>query len=1165
MQNNPTENFVWQETPLKQNMLIEASAGTGKTYSLIHIILRLLFEEDIEIHRILVVTFTVAAAAELKARIRQKLLSLTEAMKKGSFDGLSGDLQEKCKEWQEKGLWKKSVLDKALEDFDQCQVSTIHGFCQKMLTENEFTASQGYGYEIGSDDEISTRLCEDFLREQLARTTDPGEIAALMRFGVSSWKSLLTKLQMLPSDSCIEYCDENNPKFPAGLVDIMKTFVREMPAKLKDAKRRAKLRSYNDLLVDMQNELGNENFVKNVRSRYKAVLIDEFQDTDPVQYEIFRTLFLPEAKTDAAGYPQTVIFVGDPKQSIYRFRDADLNTYLKAKNELGNTKRLDSNFRSTPLLLAAFNAYFANSTGPESNSAFLTPDIVHEDIKACSTTLPLMRKIGDRFEPLPVFEIWHSPLQATMNTANLEEFEADCVLADIQRLLAGDVYLDAQKSQKVNPSHIAVLVGKYKYAGTLLRKLVRSGIRVSVEKGRDVFLQPQAGEILRLLQAMEVPEDVRRMRLARMTTVIGEPLETIVGESVVSHGRTTPEADPAADKARRVFTAALSLAQSRRLATGFALIFKEYGTRERLLLEKNGERAVTNLYHIVELLQQKASTLKNLSGLITWFKRECGHESDDDSRMLRAESDTEAITVLSIHKSKGLEFPIVYVVGAFHGIKAESDKIFRTMQQGKTHLALSYGDIKSQTYKNGLVYQEQQQEMVRQAYVAMTRASQRLVLPLMMPKTNVTNSAWRSPNMANPYFWLLMKSTKKYKPEIVLDQIKGFESLYLPKVAHLGSAPLEAIRVLCGSTITAAQCLNISEPSFMPDQQPLLHRRVRHRGDLTLGASRPVFADWSRSSFTAITRKVTSVAEGSVMDQLDEELISNSTEPAGSRTPVEPEGMMKLAGGAEFGVCMHELFEKADFALAGKAAAGDQKARLALKAFVAKTIVAYRRALFNDGSMDEACEIFTEMLCSVLTASLGKVQGSLLRLCDIKASDRLTELPFMIRIARAQPDRAPVTAANLSKLLSYFDERYALPDMTDEDLKGYLVGFIDLAFRDPLGRYWIVDWKSNRAGVQKVSDYTEDYVRSQMAEHHYTLQYLLYLVALRRYLRMRSEAVEIAAAAYVFVRGVDPAKTGQGIWIDSVEPALLDCLDDFFNHGFDESAVQAYAARCCQP
>ena len=364
-----TAVFQWDRTDLDGYMLIEASAGTGKTFSLIHAVMRLVFEKKIPLNRILIVTFTKAAAAELKARIRSRLMTLVEAMRRSDLESIEGEFGTLCKRWNHEGLLTQASVDEAIESFDECQVSTIHGFCQQMLADNEFSASKGFGYEIGDDTAIKSELIENFLRKRLARFEHQEDQSALLSDN-AAWAKKLDALQMLPNGARVEIIDYRFEKesgkskkvrrvtLSEAVMQTLRDFIDTMPAALAQAKREAHIRTFNDILTDMQNELRNETFVQNVRRRFDAVLIDEFQDTDPVQYDIFRTLFLPVKGQSNAGYPRSVIFVGDPKQSIYEFRNADLKTYLQARKELDNTYRLESNYRSTPPLVSIFNSFF---------------------------------------------------------------------------------------------------------------------------------------------------------------------------------------------------------------------------------------------------------------------------------------------------------------------------------------------------------------------------------------------------------------------------------------------------------------------------------------------------------------------------------------------------------------------------------------------------------------------------------------------------------------------------------------------------------------------------------------------------------------------------------------------------------------------------------------
>ena len=326
---------------IKGRHLIEASAGTGKTYSLIHIVLRLIVEEQIPIERLLVVTFTKDATAELRLRIRGILIKAAEAFAEATKNDPRYDatLLELIEKWRAAGV-SADIFSRAIERLDDASVCTIHSFCQKMLEENKFSSSEGFDFEIGNSADLQTEVIEEFLREELTNASSDRVKKILIESCITNeqnnkttvWQDILKALTSAPESAkhaMLEDLLNVNPvtgkhdknwpvndddeETEAALHAIFTRFIEKAPEALKTKKRRAGLRDFNDLLLDMYAELGNTAFVRRIQSRYDGILIDEFQDTDPIQYTIFKRLFLSEDSL-----AQSVFFVGDPKQSIYR-------------------------------------------------------------------------------------------------------------------------------------------------------------------------------------------------------------------------------------------------------------------------------------------------------------------------------------------------------------------------------------------------------------------------------------------------------------------------------------------------------------------------------------------------------------------------------------------------------------------------------------------------------------------------------------------------------------------------------------------------------------------------------------------------------------------------------------------------------------------------------
>lgn len=320
-----TSGFDVQTAGLRGRWLVEASAGTGKTFALERIVLRLVIEEAVAIDKILVVTFTNAATAELRERVRALFYKAASTLK-------NGDERSEFEAFFERSRSRKHdpavLIESALEHFDEASILTIHGFCQKMLSEFIFTRAGAYDVEFVSDTGFEDEVTQAFLRRELPALT-PEQRAVVLE-----WKSLpklLSKLgehgSSVKPKAWIDSDDLCDPTLKA----LFERFLEEGPRRVRELERQHGVKSFSALLTEMYSLVkSGDSALERIRNRYDAVLIDEFQDTDRVQYRIFKTLFL----ADVPEAPKSVFFVGDPKQAIYAFRGAELDVYLQARNDI---------------------------------------------------------------------------------------------------------------------------------------------------------------------------------------------------------------------------------------------------------------------------------------------------------------------------------------------------------------------------------------------------------------------------------------------------------------------------------------------------------------------------------------------------------------------------------------------------------------------------------------------------------------------------------------------------------------------------------------------------------------------------------------------------------------------------------------------------------------
>lgn len=1139
-------------TPLQGSHLIEASAGTGKTYSLIHIVLRLIIEEGLSIDRLLLVTFTKAATAELRQRVRELLITAREAFinARDNDEQYDPTLLSLVHKWREAHL-SEETFRQAIDRMDDASICTIHSFCQKMLEEHKFSSSEGFDFEIGSDDDLRHEVIEQFLRKELNATDDAALKSALIEY--SPWDNILKALTAAPQDRTVElfdqvlFIDPKNGKINEKISEaekalddevktVLKRFIDWAPQELKRRKRQSGIRSFDDLLLDMYSELDNPAFVERVRSRYDGVLIDEFQDTDPIQYKIFKRLFLGDQSR-----ARSVFFVGDPKQSIYRFRNADLNTYLAAREDIGEVFELNVNYRSNPLLLEAFNTFYTHADTP-----FLDSGVTYSALQAGANKKPLMLKTEEGFKPLPVFEIWRKNSDTTLNPEANRKQQSALIASEIGALLSGNVYKTPER--KLQPGDIAVLVRRKNDAQVLIENLSKLGIRVLFQDENNIFKTEEARELLWIILALEAPDDIRALRLARATRLMGETINAIVPEAFGNTSNPLPD-DKKALLARELIEEARDIWTRRGVSAALARLMLQSQTQERLLPVQNGERRLANYQQLIEILQEASSSLKGISGLARWLKQQITNPPEDEKYHLRIDSDADLVNVMTIHKSKGLEYPVVFMLyanelSAFKGHYFKRN-VFKEVVHGKIHLRISFVPLYPEVIKS--IEHQDDLEILRLGYVGMTRASQRLVLPLNYFKSS-SKLKGADNGFTRSLTGLAAPDSEQYEKALDDLQKEGKNRALVVRTIDDEASTLEWHEGVQN---------NLSDVS---DQE-----------ELSAAPGRIIATSWFPTSYTAIARGAAETTE--TLTLIEEKEDSAEDEPSNAVSIDEIHkikdsselNILDFERGLESGTFLHSLFEKADFTIVKNAEKGVPEAEANLNRSLLRQLTAFKYHLEPYG-VEEWLPVFNKLLKDVLCADLVEknILGTqkALRLCDLDSRQKTPEMSFTIAIGEPREGRAPVSAKNLSRLLAHFDPIYHINIENEKELKGYLTGAIDLCFEFE-GRYFVLDWKGTKLG-DKPQLFTSDRMLEEINRHHYSLQYLIYLVALRRHLKfcaIDSPDEKIAGAIYAFIRGIrreDP--TPYGVFFSKPSRALIACLDDFFENGYHEGVVVAHAA-----
>jgi len=1134
------KEFDAATTPIEGHMLLEASAGTGKTYSLMRVLLRLLVEKGIELDRILVVTFTNAATDELSSRLRSNLTELIEQIrlkKNGSFNDLLDS-------WEEKKYCSAEILEKlqtALNKIDDAAIFTIHGFCQRILQDFVFSSKGNYDFEIGDDSDAKDKALTTFLRTNLPKAypTCPTEQLSLARdipwadilstaTGLSRTKPLTQQMKLM-KDSEHEPEEETNQFF--------NTFIDQATTLYEKNKKDKRLFTFDDLLIEAEERIVKDpEFTKAIQNLYGAALIDEFQDTDPIQYSIFKHLFLDDPEGS-----KPVIFVGDPKQSIYRFRNASLETYLLAKNEINNLYQLVKNYRSTPGIIAGVNEYF-NPEGKGPDGGFLNQALTYSPVQFNKKKLPLLLEKNGKLEPLPSFAFWsNADTKALSNAEALRDMEAIAIAEEIESLLKENVLYEGRR---LRPSDIAILVAKRFHADKVIEQLRKRGIRTLRSSNENVLCSKEAHELKSVLEAMYDPRDTRLVAAAQATRIFGDSLNDLLNN------------DAASAQARLLLENSAKIYEKRGIIAAVSNLFAGAKTEERLL-QYGGERALTNYQHILDLLHQQHNTIDNLQGLLRWLKQE--QKKNNDSYTLRRETDSDVVRVETIHSSKGLQYPVVYYLD--RPISFSKSQEFRDDATG----VITFYETEQKAPDDFV--EKSYEESMRLLYVAMTRATARVVLPYFFKKTK---SGAPHGSVGGKYPLAQAISGETSGGMAIINGLNRLREALSPKEAsarEVRKALLEGISehnknnahplMLSEKALNAYSPFDIRfdfEPGKFSDFEVSIREQIEHL-DLRAGRGDRQNRSWISSSFTSLLR---------TMEAQDSAVITDETEASESEEPVaasKEEDILEVLKGsqsaAEFGTKVHELLEK----IFDK---NFHNWKLRVYKFLDDRFKGYVAPETEErkAEIETKTEEFFENLfeAKILPSAPGFHLAQLFK----NLKDCRPELKFMLSVGAPIKGRERLTASLLAETLTAFDSRYKDFHLSELDMRGYLTGSIDLAFAAD-GKYWVIDWKTNKIDYRNNAPelYTPEAVDALMKNNHYELQLTLYLVALKRMLEVRLNLPEgegykvIGGAIYCFLRGIN--KEGRGTYFERPKDGLIECLDDFLKNGFSRELLESRA------
>jgi exodeoxyribonuclease V beta subunit len=1195
------------EVQLAGLQMIEASAGTGKTWTIAALYLRLLLERALPVEKILVVTYTNAATAELRARIRARLLEAQQACKIGTAgeDAVLADVFSRVPIARAQAL-----LTLALESFDLASIHTIHGFCQRALAERAFESGLPFESALADDDRrVLHEAMEDFWRSAVVgRDADPlwlgwllarlpgpqallqqlapqfgkpyllhvpapdfdaavGEAFAAcfarvrsvwQRDGAAAMELLrndpnvnrvslkVTKVDSLsqaldrwlagaPTLACpkdagklasggipmkkdkpapthgvfdalaelLQALDAVSTAFEARLGHLRQQALQQCEDNVRAARQRLATRSFDDLLLDLHAALageGGDALAAALRERYAAALIDEFQDTDPLQYGIFSTVFIASIPAgQGRSMPQAAAgfcaFVGDPKQAIYSFRGADLQAYLEARSRAGEPLVLDTNRRSTASLITAVNTVFSRNPDPFRDAA-----LGFDPVRAPATAPAPILLDG---QPLPAMDIWFMPRAGkeleprksgdnkgklgTIARKRANPAIAAAVAASIAQLLsasqAGRVTVDDDRRKSpwdkgvLRPlagQDIAVLV-KSHYQGQLVRTELQALGVASVRYGQEsIFETPDALEVERVLLAIAHPAREGLVRSALATQLMG-----VRGDALAA-------LDGAA-WLQRLEDFHRWHVQAR--DQGFIRMWRswqlEAGVAERLLALPDGERLMTNLQHLSDLLAALAHDdqlgIEALAKHLADARNDARSETNSgEGRLLRLESDENLVRIVTIHTSKGLEYPLTYCPFLWDGKQREHEGPVRYHDPAQGHrAALDFGSPALADHA-ALAAEESRAEALRLAYVALTRARQHCVL------------VWGAlaDAEASPLAWLL----------------HGEDSV------DFGSRSDAELRATLNDWHAACEHIVVHD---LPEANAAMVEAPAeaHAPLAALPWPQRGLPPWRMHSFSAW---LLNAAEAGVDEAPEHDAIAAvpleafplSPDPSPSRGEgSEAHEVSKFPAGANAGTCLHAMFERADFM--------NPEPEVIIE------------ALAEFGFEADLQPVAMALLSDALATPMG---ANLPALREIPLAQQIREMEFMLPLRAPDMLALAVAIGPDAGADGRLAERVRM--LQPAHLGGFLKGFIDLVFMHE-DRHYVLDYKSNQLGAH-LRDYAQAQLAAAMAAAMYDLQALLYGVALHLALQQRLPDYDYerhcGGALYLFLRGMQPAVPGSGVF-----------------------------------
>jgi exodeoxyribonuclease V beta subunit len=1168
-----TQYFDSAHTELFQGInLIEASAGTGKTYAIAMLVLRFVVEQELGIEKILVVTFTKAATEELRDRVRSRLAETRRILNAPDNNNDQTIVNWLAQLDIEPELIRQR-LDRALLDIDQASIFTIHSFCQRVLREHALESGQLFDAELTDDLASIKQACvDDFWRKQIY-TRSQWQVEVLTSVysspdallssidGIADhvvvypdYQDLEEALEALQNTVAVakgalnafvsalqvgfndekfngSYCSAYQASYPllhdwlhgrstqipdgkslalftfeglqAGLngnkfrasktqtslerkadylaqlaidtapFDALADAVQQVTLVLRRAllenlradldKRLQQLNvlSFDNLITRLSAALADDKgelLATELRERFAAALIDEFQDTDNNQWAIFSTVFGVES--------HFLYLIGDPKQAIYKFRGADIFSYLAAQKQANHRFTLGKNWRSHPHLVEAVNTLF------QCDNPFVLAELAFYAVQPA-------KSINDgelHYRPKQVLDscavapmvLWQlSPSDSKTGYWGKGDAEQEIRIAvcnEIVELL--QVYQLQPKNQPVQPQDIAILVRSNKQARDYQLALRDVGVPAVLNSVESIFSSPEARELHTLLQAVANPSDSGLLKQALTLNWFALDLSQLYALF---------NDESALDDWMARFLSYYQDWQKLGLMAMMQRLLTQEKIRVQLANTIQMERAHTNIYHLIELVHQAAiNDHLGIHKTLDWLQASIHKASAGEAQQLRLESDDDAVQIVTMHRSKGLEYPIVFCpcLGQYNEYLHSESELITCHDNGK--IIADLGSDKFEQHRQQAIIEEHAED-VRLFYVAVTRAKYRCYIAWANVRTE------KKPNAS------ALASLMDFAEHDFDQQQAKLQAFEQAQPQHFSYRLLDAVN------------------------EPTGYYKKQRKTDVLRGNQRQrtsLYSHWQMSSYTALS----ALSEHDA-PELPEDKAREQGELIQPRLDTE-----ELPKGAHTGNVVHDMLENnafSDLAL--------QKGDVSLRD---KACQRYSLKLDHP-------ELLNDLLEKVVKTPLSETDLNFC-LMNLPESQCLKEMPFYLAMQEM----------NAQKINAILETSPAYQSLSSKTMSGYLTGFIDLIC-EYKGRYYVMDYKTNF-----LSDYDEANLTLAMREHNYGLQYWLYTLVLHRYLQNRladyDYETHFGGVRYLFVRGMLPDVPMSGVYQDKPNLQFIKALIALF-------------------